>query len=173
MNRLIFLLTLMVLPLGLFAQQINEVIYDEDAEQDILYGYCTIEAFRNEPFKAWFEPAYNDYKPDEATVAQLKTLIEGSDIRIVLGTWCSDSRREVPRFLKVLKAIDYPLQRLEIIGLNRLKRAPHVGIGEGYVDFVPTFFFFSNGVEVGRIVETPYDTLEADMMHLLERQIGL
>jgi hypothetical protein len=67
----------MVLPLGLFAQQINEVIYDEDAEQDILYGYCTIEAFRNEPFKAWFEPAYNDYKPDEATVAQLKTLIEG------------------------------------------------------------------------------------------------
>jgi hypothetical protein len=38
---------------------------------------------------------------------------------------------------------------------------------------VPTFFFFSNGVEVGRIVETPYDTLEADMMHLLERQIGL
>ena len=76
----------MVLPWA-FAQQINEVIYDEDAEQDILYGYCTIEAFRNEPFKAWFEPAYNDYKRRGNGCPIKNFFLKEELISELLGTW--------------------------------------------------------------------------------------
>jgi thiol-disulfide isomerase/thioredoxin len=88
-------------------------------------------------------------------------------IKVVLGTWCSDSRREFPRFMKVLSALNFPMERLMIIGVNRSKTCIEAGVGKGFVDFVPTFIVYKNEVEVGRIVETPIKSLELDFYSIV------
>jgi hypothetical protein len=35
------------------------------------------------------------------------------------------------------------------------------------IEFVPTFIFFKNDVEIGRIVEAPTESLEIDMVKIL------
>jgi len=173
MLRPILFIAIYLSSFAVFGQQQNQIIYDEDAQQEILYGFGTVDFFKEKPFETWFSPVFNEYLPDEHRINQLEILAEDVSIRIVLGTWCSDSRREVPRFFKILKAIRFPNERLEIIGVNRKKIAPEVGVEEGYVDYVPTFIIFFNDFEIGRIVETPYNTLEEDLLEILMNKIEI
>ncbi len=59
-----------------------------------------------------FEPdlqlAYDEYEPQPDLVRALSFLEQDATITCVLGTWCSDSRREVPRFWKLLDEMDHP-----------------------------------------------------------------
>jgi thiol-disulfide isomerase/thioredoxin len=38
-----------------------------------------------------------------------------------MGTWCGDSKREVPRFIKILKSVDFPMENLKIVALDKRK----------------------------------------------------
>ena len=51
---------------------------------------------KNEPHLIWFQENYNDYSLDESTAEKIKPLIKDIDITVFMGTWCSDSQREVP-----------------------------------------------------------------------------
>ena len=45
------------------------------------------------------------------------------------------------------------------------------GLEEGLdIQRTPTFIFFKNGVEIGRIVETPRDSLENDILKIVSGQ---
>ena len=91
----------------------------------------------------------------------------GVDVLVFLGTWCSDSRREVPRFLKVADSAGIPMERVVLYALDRRKTSPD-GLEKKYgIDRVPTFIFMKEGVEIGRIVEVPKTTVEADMLTIL------
>jgi thiol-disulfide isomerase/thioredoxin len=171
MNFRIFFLSIFFSSYAVFGQSLNQIVFDESAQQEILYGYGTIDFFHEDSFNTWFTPTFNEYTPEKTVVDNLKSLVDGIAIRIVLGTWCSDSRREVPRFIKILNEIDFPVERLEIIGVNRQKVAPEVGIMEGYVDYVPTFIIFQNDVEIGRIIELPNKTLEEDLLEILTNKV--
>ena len=86
-----------------------------------------------------------------------------------MGTWCSDSRREVPRFYKILDEIEYPSENVSLINVNR----DIEGLGDEVtgleIHFVPTFIFYRNDEEIGRIVEIPYESLEKDMLELVKK----
>ena len=60
-------------------------------------------------------------------------------------------------------AIDY-------IGVNRDKLADGLDISHLNIDFIPTFIFYENGREIGRIVETPASTMENDMLLMLKKE---
>lgn len=91
----------------------------------------------------------------------------GVDVLVFLGTWCSDSRREVPRFLKVADSTGIPMERVVLYALDRRKTSPD-GLEKKYgIDRVPTFVFMKEGVEIGRIVEVPQTSVEADMLTIL------
>ncbi len=149
-------------------QELNKIIFDERANQEILYGYCTPDAFKSSIFEGWFNYEFDGYAPNAEILKNLNPLIDGVKIRIVLGTWCGDSQREFPRFMKILSQLE-PIDglTLEIICVNRSKTAEEIGIQAGYVDFVPSFIVFVNGIEKGRIIEIPQITLEEDLLNLL------
>lgn len=150
------------------SQEVNKIIFDERANQEILYGFCTPDAFKDPLFEGWFNYEFDGYTPNSEIVRKLNPLVDGVKIRIVLGTWCSDSQREFPRFMKILSQLETNKRFvLEIICVNRLKTAEEAGVNSGYVNFVPTFIIFSNGSEKGRIVETPSQTLEDDLLNIL------
>ncbi len=87
-----------------------------------------------------------------------------------MGTWCSDSRREVPRFKKILDLLNYPAEKVKIFAVNRDKKIEKEDISGLRIEFVPTFIFYSDGKETGRIVETPYKSLEADMLKIFRAE---
>lgn len=145
----------------------RNIVFDEKANQDILYGYATPEVFLSEPFAVWYDDEYSNYETNSLLVDSLTQQIADITISIVLGTWCPDSRREVPRFIKVLNSINFPLEHLTIVGINRGKTCPKANVREGEIEFVPTFIIFKKGEELGRIIESPTLSLEEDLLRIL------
>jgi thiol-disulfide isomerase/thioredoxin len=138
-----------------------------DGNTFILVGNTGFNSLREPPFSDWFDPGYNGFSPDPEKIEALGPLLEEVHIVAFLGTWCEDSHREVPKFVKILEAVDYPIQEVEVIAMTRDKTTP-----EGYEDGleitnIPTLIFYRDGVELGRIVEFPVEDLESDMLAIL------
>ena len=132
-----------------------------------LVGYANKESFNQVPYKAWFDQKFDTYKPDAATIASLKKELKGYKIVGFMGTWCGDSKRETPRFFKVLEAVGFNLNNFDLVTVNRSKRTPD-NLQEGLdIKRVPTFIFYKKGKEVGRYVEYAKETLEKDILKIV------
>src|SRR5687768_3194890 len=85
-------------------------------KQKILYGICSKDSLIAEPFGKWYNPNYESYNPEPTMVSGLrKEDFSGISIKVFFGTWCGDSKREVPRFLKLLSAISFPEKKVQLI----------------------------------------------------------
>jgi thiol-disulfide isomerase/thioredoxin len=155
----------------LHAQQFNTITIDEKTDKPMLVGYTTLEAFSDTSFSWWWNSAYNMYEVDSVDVEELKVKLEDVDIKIVMGTWCSDSRTEVPHFYKILDEINYPNEKVTLINVNRDKQGLENEVEGLDINFVPTFIFYEAGEEIGRIIEMPYETLEKDMLELVPAKV--
>ena len=133
----------------------------------MLIGYTTLEAFSDTTFSWWWNSEYNMYEVDSTAAEELKVKLEDVDIKIVMGTWCSDSRTEVPHFYKILDEINYLKEKVTLINVNRDKQGLENEVEGLEVNFVPTFIFYKAGEEIGRIIEMPYETLEKDMLEII------
>jgi len=86
--------------------------------------------------------------------------IDGISVKILFGTWCHDSQREIPKLLKLLESIGMQPEMISLIGLNYNKNEP---LNRGKIFEIrrtPTIIFYKNAIEVGRIEETPKLMLE-------------
>jgi thiol-disulfide isomerase/thioredoxin len=92
---------------------------------------------------------------------------ENISIKIVMGTWCPDSRREVPRFMRVLNAWQFPTDKLTFIGVDDTKQSPVGEYDKLDIHRVPTFIIYKNNLEAGRIIENPATSLEQDLVNIL------
>jgi len=119
------------------------------------------------------------YTPNPTDIAALAEFPQQVEIICVLGTWCHDSEREVPRFWKILQEAANPNFELTMFGVGRssdpeaaqilLKMGFDESLREVYdVELVPTFIFSIADHEIGRIIETPTITLEGDMAGILK-----
>ena len=164
MNKIILLL--------LTALTHKSIAQTSTEKPKILYGSCTKDSLIAEPFGKWFNPNYDSYTPNPATVAALRDQsTNNTRIRIFFGTWCGDSKREVPRFLKLLSAISFPAKNIELIALgggdSLVKQSPqHEEAGLG-IFRVPTIIIYKNGLETNRINEFPVASLEKDLLAIL------
>ena len=84
-----------------------------------------------------------------------------------MATWCGDSRRETPRFFKILDETGFNQNNFELIAVNKNKKTPD-NLQEGFTIIrVPTFIFYKDSEEVGRYVEYPRETLEKDILKIV------
>jgi thiol-disulfide isomerase/thioredoxin len=156
-------LLLMIISTVIYAQEKNKFVTDEKSGKPMLIGLCDRTAFADSNFSWWFNSEYDNYTPDSAEVLKLSKVINDVKITIVMGTWCSDSKREVPRFFKILDKAGYNLQYLTLICVDRKKTAPTGEVDKLDIKLVPTIIFIKDDKEIGRIVETPKETLEKDL----------
>ena len=152
---------------NLIAQNFNTITTDEKTDKPMLIGYTTLEAFKDTSFSWWWNSEYNMYDADSMDIEELKVKMKDVDIKLVMGTWCSDSRTEVPHFYKILDEINYPNEKVILINVNRDKQGLENEVEGLDINFVPTFIFYKAGEEIGRIIEMPYETLEKDMLELV------
>jgi len=145
--------------------------YTDKKGNSHLIGKCNKAAFEKESYKKWFDENYTTYKVNMDLLKKVKRKTKGITFKIFLGTWCGDSKREVPRFMKVLDELKIEESALEIISLSNKKEAykqSPTGEEKGKLIFrVPTFIIYKNEVEIGRIVESPVTSLEMDLVQIL------
>ncbi|NAS10906.1 thiol reductase thioredoxin [Flavobacteriaceae bacterium R33] len=155
------------------AQQLNYKTVDKKGREKLL-GKITKEGLQQDSFANWFNPQYENYQVDEETVQALRKQLKRYEIKVFLGTWCGDSRREVPRFIRILEAADFPKENLSIIAVDYekpfYKKSPG-GEEKGLnIVKVPTFIFYKKGAETNRIIEYPVVSLEKDMAKILKEE---
>jgi len=149
--------------------------YNISTEEDgtkILTGICDRTIFKSEPeFKEWFEPRYAEYSIDEASVKEINSLSHSISFLVFFGTWCSDSKQEIPRFFKIIDAAKFSASNITMYGLDRSKKSDD-GMTEKFtIHNVPTIIVLKEGRELGRIVEYPQETLEKDLAAILRRTL--
>ncbi len=156
-----------------YTQSFNHEIKLEQSSP-ILLGKINKLGLTNEPYHSWFSKNHTAYIPNETIIDSLKGELNQFTIKLFMGTWCGDSKREVPRFYKVLENSGYSLDRLTTIAVDRhkstYKQSPggeHEGLN---IHRVPTFIFYKDGKEISRIVESPKNTLEKDILRILSGQ---
>ena len=160
-------LLLMILSAVIYAQDKNKLIVDEKSGKPMLLGLCDRTAFADTSFSWWFNSEYDNYTPDSTEVLKLSKVINDVKITIVMGSWCSDSRREVPRFFKILDLLGYGQKNLIIICVDGNKKATGNEVEKLDIKLVPTFICTKDDKEIGRIVETPKETLEKDLAKIV------
>lgn len=154
-------------------KKVKQIAREITAKKDAngyLIGVANKESFTDDAFKEWFNSRYEEYTTDKETVNKLKTALEGYTIKGFMGTWCGDSRRETPRFFKLLEETGFDQNYFELITVDRTKTTPD-NLQEGFnIIRVPTFIFYKEGKEVGRYVEYPRETLEKDILKIVTNQ---
>lgn len=145
----------------------SEVVETTPEEQSMIVGEFVKEDLQQGDFAAWFNAGYEGYEPSEEAMEVIKNNISEYEIVGFMGTWCPDSRREVPHFFKILDEAGYDLSKLKMVGVTRNKTTPE-NLEEGYdMQRVPTFIFMKDGKEVNRYVEYARESIEADIAKIV------
>lgn len=116
---------------------------------------------------AVFRAVYDTTHVDKDFIELIQRAGGGVETKVFLGTWCPDSHREVPRFLKVVELAGASLGAVRMYGLDRNMKSPGGDESSYDIERVPTFIFLKQGQEIGRIVETPKVSMEGDMLSIL------
>jgi hypothetical protein len=152
---------------------LNQEITSHEGEP-ILVGPITRAGLEQGTYNTWFSSEYSNYSLDSISLDSIGDRIAEVSVAIYLGTWCSDTQREVPRFFKLLDYLNYDSEKVTLIGLdNHPDRDLQSPGGEEKgkdINYVPTFIFSKDGHELGRIIETPNETLEIDLLRILATQ---
>ncbi|MHC1776187.1 MAG: thioredoxin family protein [Lentimicrobium sp.] len=153
------------------AQDDNKLVFDEKSGKDILIGTVTRDGLIS--MGSWFNDNYTAYNPDAEIISQIRAHSGHYPyIFIVLASWCSDSREQVPHFLKFLDQLTYSPEQVFMVAVDRDKKAGNFCIGDFNVTLVPTFIMTVDGEETGRIIETPVATLEQDFLNILKGKVA-
>ncbi|MEP2935870.1 MAG: hypothetical protein ABJM06_14335 [Gilvibacter sp.] len=166
-NTLILLALLLSAPFC--AQNINQE-YDTDSSP-YLWGEINKEGMQGANYASWFNKNFDGYTPNSDTIALLAKRLSEVKILAFMGTWCGDSKREVPRFYKVLEAASYPMQQFTMIAVRRdrahYKQGPNNEEAGLNIHRVPTFILYKDDKEIGRIIESPKTSIEGDLLQIL------
>ena len=139
-----------------------------------LVGHISPEQLTKKPYEEWYQVFYDYHESDTSLIEGFGPELKKFHILVFMGTWCSDSQREIPSFIKILEEADFPMERLKIVAVHDkgdfYKTSPN---GEQWglqIIKVPTFIFLKDGKEVNRIVESPIESLELDMNQIIRGQ---
>jgi thiol-disulfide isomerase/thioredoxin len=150
------------------APPVQEAAAPPAGADGVLVGPVTREKVEAVP--DWMQ-AEVDARPDPAAAAALAAVEPGAEVTVYFGSWCSDSRRELPRFWKALDAAggSVPFE-IRYVAVDRQKQEPAAALAKDGVRYVPTFIVRRDGREVGRVVETSPKGIESDLLALLTGQ---
>ena len=132
-----------------------------------IIGIFERKELNNNPHAEWFNQNYSDYNLDQEILDKLKPLFKDIQITVFMGTWCSDSRKEIPVFYKLIDKLKISEKSIELIGMSLEKTTPDsLELNQNLIN-VPTFIFKKDGKEINRIVEFPLETIEKDILKIL------
>lgn len=149
---LLIIITLLITSTSIFAQN------------DYLSGSVTESQIREVKI---FDLYAKRYEADNEIIEKLNTVQDSILVDVFMGTWCHDSKREVPAFFKVMELIENPLITAKYTALEYRRRGPKDIIEKNNIKRTPTFIVYKNGKEIGRIIEEVKKSVEADLFKII------
>ena len=147
----------------------SPLTYQNESGETHLAGPVSIADLRSEPFRSWFDESYAQMSVPEELPKWRKQL-KNVQVDIYMGTWCGDSKRWVPRLIKLWEALGLHPKDLTICALyggeDRYKQGPNGEERGKKIHRVPTFIFKKAGAECARIVESPVTDLQRDLAQI-------
>ncbi len=172
MIRVFFFLVILIFSIDSHAQELNQITEYKPGKH-MLLGKVDKNGFKHSDF-SWYKDNYNNYLLNKAITKKLKDSLNDYTIKAFFGSWCGDSKKELPRFYKVLDAVKFPKTQLDVIAVDRTpetyKQSPNHEEQGLNIHRVPTFIFYKDGKEVNRIVEHPKETIERDIYNIITRK---
>ena len=141
---------------------------DPKTGKAMLLGEVSIDELKQKPFAEWYNNEFDNYELDFELLGAISNPNQ-YNYELFLGTWCGDSRREVPRLEKIFIELGIDFNKIAIITLDRDKVSPENEQEGKDIRYVPTLIVKNNDVEIGRIVESPSSesaTLESDLFEI-------
>ena len=127
------------------------------AKQRLVGPATPDDILRHSPF---YRKGMQEYLPSEADIAYLRSYPDSIEIEVFFGTWCPHCKVIVPKFMKAVAAASNPNLRVTYHGVPTGFDGYEPARGKSVVG-IPTFIFWKNGKEVGRIPGDPgNDTIE-------------
>lgn len=144
------------------------------AQQNIIGKTSKKEILKSE-HSSWYNKTYESYEPTPAIVEELSSLFKKNKfkVEVYFGTWCSDSKREVPKLIKLLEHSKFNFKNLKLVGVDRDKVIPGLSEEEREalnVFNVPTIIVYQNGKEINRFVEYAQESLEKDLLKIFSKK---
>jgi hypothetical protein len=150
------------------AQGSYKVSYDSLGNK-VLVGKISEKVLANDSAFMWFFTGVNRYRPDSAWIKYISFYRDSFDVVAFVGTWCPDSKRMLPEFYRVMMASSYPMNHIQLYGLDRHLKGEGGAEETYHVDKVPSFILLHDGKEIGRITDHVNRSMEADMVSILQR----
>jgi dipeptidyl aminopeptidase/acylaminoacyl peptidase len=124
---------------------------------------------------------YDTYTPSLDSLQALEKGLKNVRFVCVFGTWCSDSRTQVPRFWRLLDDLGVPQSSFRMFAVASSRFTDQMGVPKEVLDWsrdvkawydvtaVETIIVERGGREIGRIVESPSKSLEEDLLEILRK----
>jgi thiol-disulfide isomerase/thioredoxin len=115
----------------------------------------------------WFKKEYDFYKVKNQWAESVEEHFKGINLKLFMGTWCEDSEREVPAIFKLLDAVNFDQNKIDIYAMSEEKTTPENFENGLNIIKVPTLIFYKNGKELNRFVEFSIVSLEDDIKKIV------
>ena len=129
-------------------------------------GIIDIDYLKNSPKTYWFNENFENYSVEKINRYNFSELYN-YNIEIFMNTLCHDSKREIPKLIKILKELNFPEQNLKIVLLDPNKKSKMGYEVNKNITNTPTIIFNKEDIEINRIVEFPMESLEDDILKIL------
>lgn len=138
------------------------------AQSTDIIGPTTAEQVREE--HRVFDIYMKRYTPDTVAVKYLSEIQDSVTIHVLFGTWCHDSKKQIPAFMKTIEEANNPKINVEYIAVSRKKAEPKELVERWDLKLTPTFIIVRRNKEFGRIIEKPITSLEEDLVRILKAE---
>ncbi len=113
---------------------------------------------------------YNTFIPNSKLIQKLKNKIKKNlKIEVYLALWCGDSRNNVPEFIKILNLSKRNANVKFYLCDRKKDNKIEYFVKNKKVRRVPTFIFYRDDKEIGRITENPKKSLLKDFINILDK----
>ncbi len=147
--------------------EINTIVPDTIDDGMMLLGVVNRDGFKNELFSNWYQESIKDHVLDSTAIEILTPKFKDVTIKVFMGTWCSDSQREVPALYKILDVAKFDYTKLTMVAVSHDKDTPdHLEKGLD-IEYVPTIIIYKDDKEIGRFVEFAQENLEKDLLAII------
>lgn len=147
----ILILTFFIVPFTLSSQQTIDIGLIEDNKMEAFYNLI------------WFSKKYNGFTPTVSLNGNLAENLRQSEFFVFMGTWCHDTKMFLPKFFKLLDSMNISKDQITLYNVDKKKRRPRAPIKNYGIKYLPTIIFIKDGMEIGRIVEFPFFSMEEDI----------
>ena len=156
----------------IIAQAQDATTYINDRNEKHLCGVFKLhELEKDSLYSSWYEDNYTAIDVDVLdTNTSWANNLESSRVDIYMGTWRGDSKKWVPRFIRLWDDLGLDRSQLRFIALydgnENYKQGPNGEEKGKKIHRVPTFIFKVKGEEFARIVEFPRNDLITDLKQI-------